>query len=93
MRDIFWLLDKAPQPIPGYPAFVPGDQVLVNKLNEYLSNPLTEPQLMFGVGDFPGTDDGHGTGEGQAWQLEDGRLRHFIICNDFLISLTEAYQI
>ncbi|MCK4677696.1 MAG: exo-alpha-sialidase [Bacteroidales bacterium] len=70
--DIFWLLDKSPQPVPGFPAFVPGDPVLVNKLNEYLSNPLTEPQLLFGVGDFPGTDDNHGTGEGQAWQFEDG---------------------
>lgn len=72
MGDIFWLLDKAPKPVPGFPAFVPGDPVLVDKLNEYLSNPLTEPQLLFGVGDFPGTDDGSGTGEGQARQLEDG---------------------
>ncbi|MBE0679811.1 MAG: exo-alpha-sialidase [Bacteroidales bacterium] len=72
MGDIFWLLDKAPQPVPGYPSFPTGDPSIVERMDEYLSNPLTEPQLLFGVNDFPGTDDNHSTGEGQAWQLEDG---------------------
>lgn len=72
MGEIFWLLDESPEPIPGYPDFNPGDPDLVKKLNTYLTHPLTQPQLLFGKKDYPDTDDGHTTGEGHVWQLDDG---------------------
>ncbi len=72
LGDIFWLLAEAPEPIPGFPAFPAGDPVLVKKINDWLLITGNEPQLIFGVPDYPESDDGQGTGEPIAWQLEDG---------------------
>jgi hypothetical protein len=72
LGDIFWLLPKAPEPIPDFPTFPAGDPVLVNKINDWLLIIGNEPQLIFGVPDYPESDDGQGTGEPIAWQLDDG---------------------
>ena len=71
LGDIFWLLEEAPRPVPGYPKIPVGDPRLVKQINDIFADPGNAPQLQFGRG-FPPADDNHAVGEPVAWQLDDG---------------------
>jgi hypothetical protein len=73
LGELFWLLPTAPEPIKGFPFIPAGEPVMVDKINHYLSQPGNEPQLNFGRGTHPTSDDNRGLGEPvPAWKLEDG---------------------
>jgi hypothetical protein len=73
LGELFWLLPEAPLPIEGFPYIPAGNPVLVNQINHYLTLPGNEPQLNFGRGSHPTSDDNIGLGEPvPAWQLDNG---------------------
>ena len=75
LGEIFWLLDKAPEPIDGFPSYPAGDPELVKKINTYIQQPGQEIQLNFGRGVHPESDDNHGMGEPvPSWKLANGTL-------------------
>ncbi len=73
LGNIFWLSDDPPASVPGFGAYPAGDQRLVAKIEGYFGHPANAPQLEFGGGAHPDSDDEHGMGEPvPAWQLADG---------------------
>ncbi|MHC4117117.1 MAG: exo-alpha-sialidase [Planctomycetota bacterium] len=73
LGNIFWLSDDPPAPVPGFGAYPARDPSLVAKIEEYFDHPANAPQLEFGGGAHPDSDDEHGMGEPvPAWQLADG---------------------
>ncbi len=47
LGELFWLTEKAPPPVEGFPSYPPGDPILVKKINEYFNQPGHEIQLDF----------------------------------------------
>lgn len=75
LGEIFWVLEKAPEPVAGFPAYPAGSPVLVKKINTYIKQPGHEIQLNFGRGIHPVSDDNHGLGEPvPSWKLDDQTL-------------------
>ena len=73
LGEIFWLSETAPEPVPGFPAYPPGDSTLVAKINAHFNEPGHLPQLVFGPRAHPDSDDGHRMTEpSPAWQLDNG---------------------
>lgn len=73
LGKIFWLSDHAPDPVPGFPAYPAGTPSRVAKVKAHFQHPAHAPQLVFGGGAHPVSDDEHGMGEPvPAWQLADG---------------------
>jgi len=67
------LSDDPPAPAPGFTAYPAGASSFVAKINACFQQPAHAPQLAFGGGAHPDSDDEHGMGEPvPAWQLADG---------------------
>jgi hypothetical protein len=73
LGPIFWLLPAAPEPVPGFPAYPPGDPALVARIGDYFRQPGQEIQLEFAPRVHPDSDDGHVMAEPvPSYRLDDG---------------------
>jgi hypothetical protein len=70
--EIMWLEDEAPVPVPGFPAYMAADRMMIEKFAVYFSQPGNEIQLDFNT-PKPLSDDNHRLTEPvPSYRLDDG---------------------